>query len=321
MSLDLDYDETQQAVADAARQLCRTRCDDAAVKAAEGTLPRDAWKALAELGVLGVATPDGDGGALEAAAALEELGYAAFPGPLADSLLAVQVLDAETAAAVAAGDAIVSLGAGGLLPWAPLADVFIELGDGELWRARPRGPIEPVSTLGGEPWGRVALEREAPLPGAGRGLALADVALAATLVGGGRRLVEAAAEHARTRVQFGRAIGEFQAVAHPVAEAHVGVEVAATLARAAAFAFDVDDPEAPARAAAARLSARRAGLDAVHTAHQVFGAVGVTLEGPIYHVSRRVRQLASHPLGLRAARRSALSLFEPAEVVREEAGA
>jgi hypothetical protein len=63
-------------------------------------------------------------------------------------------------------------------------------------------------------------------------------------------------------------------------------------------------------AAAARLSARRAALDAAHTCHQLFGAVGITLEGPVFHISRRLRQLASQPPGESAARASLLAQLD-----------
>ena len=42
--------------------------------------------------------------------------------------------------------------------------------------------------------------------------------------------------------------------------------------------------------------------DAVHVGHQVFGAVGITLEGPAFPLSRRIRQLASSPPGADTAR-------------------
>ena len=70
-----------------------------------------------------------------------------------------------------------------------------------------------------------------------------------------------------------------------------------TLVRAAAWHFDEDSAEAGVRASAARLSARAASLEAAHVAHQTFGALGITLEGPVFHVSRFVRQLASRSLG------------------------
>ncbi len=85
------------------------------------------------------------------------------------------------------------------------------------------------------------------------------------------------------------------------------LDSAATLARIAAHAFDTGAPDLRARAAAARLSATRAALDAAHTAHQLFGAQGITVEGPVFQVSRRIRQLASQPPPADAARDALLA--------------
>jgi alkylation response protein AidB-like acyl-CoA dehydrogenase len=298
--LDLGFDDAQQAIHAAASQFCRDRCRDEVVKAASGKFPVELWKAMAQLGVLAIATPDGEGGACELVAAVEALGRAVFPGPLAGSICAGQLLPPREREAVVAGEAVVSLGSPPLLAWAPAAHLFVEIEGESAFLARPRGAVEPAPTLGGEPWGRVALERTLSLGDARRGLALQDIVLAAYLAAAGLRLVEDAAEHARTRKQFGRAIGEFQAVAHPLAEVWVALAGAATLARSAAFRFDrggqdTPDPETRAAAGAARLSAARAALAAAHVCHQVFGAIGITLEGPVFHVSRRIRQLASDP--------------------------
>jgi len=43
--------------------------------------------------------------------------------------------------------------------------------------------------------------------------------------------------------------------------------------------------------------------------HQAFGAIGITLEGPVFHISRRIRQLASLPPGAAPARAAVLSHF------------
>jgi alkylation response protein AidB-like acyl-CoA dehydrogenase len=314
VSLDLAFDDAQQAIHDAASQLCRDRCSDAAVKAASGGFPSELWKAMAELGVLALATPDGEGGASELVAAVEALGRAVFPGPLAASLCAAQLLPARERQTVTSGAEVVSLGTPPLLAWAPAAGLFVEIEGSCAFLARPRGAIEPVETLGGEPWGRALLERTAPLGDARRALALHDIVLAAYLAAAGTRLVEDAAEHARTRRQFGRAIGEFQAVAHPLADVWVQLGGAATLARAAAFRFDraggdLPAPDALAAAGAARLSAARASVHAAHVAHQVFGAIGITLEGPVFHVSRRIRQLASDPLREAPARAALLATY------------
>jgi alkylation response protein AidB-like acyl-CoA dehydrogenase len=296
--LDLAFDDAQQAIADAIGQFCAERCPDETVKALENRFPAELWSELAQLGVLALMTPDGEGGAAELVAAVEALGRAVFPGPLPATFFATQVLPDPQRRAVAAGEAVVSLGVPPLLPWAPVAQLFLEIDNGRVFRAEPRGGVEPVETLGGEPWGRVALQRVDEVDGVARAHTLYEIVLSAYLAGAALRLVEDTAEHARTRKQFGRAIGEFQAVAHPLADCWMRVVGAQTLARAAAFHFDAgSEEEARSHAAAARLSACRAGVDAAHTCHQLFGAIGITLEGPAFHVSRRIRQLASQPPG------------------------
>ncbi len=294
MSLDLAFDDGQQAIADSVAHFCADRCDDDTVKAAAGTLPRDLWCALAELGVLGVLTPEGGGGALEVLAVIEPLGRVVFPGPLAGTFLATWVLDDPERGELASGEKIVSAGTPPLLPWAPEADVFLEIEGERVFRARPSDPVQPVETLGAEPWGRVALERDAELRRGGSGLVLCRAVMAAQLAAMGERLVADASHHAAVRKQFGRPIGDFQAVAHPLADCSMRLSASATLARGAAFHFDAGNAaEALRFAAAAHVSACEAALDAANVCHQVFGAIGITLEGPAFHVSRRIRQLAS----------------------------
>jgi hypothetical protein len=250
------------------------------------------WAALAELGVLAVGA-DGESGARELVATCEALGAAAVSGPLVETVIALRLLPEEEREAVASGRAFASVGEPPLLPHAADASVFVWLAEGRAWRARARGAATPVQTLGGEPWGRVALERGAELPGAPAALAAGRLACAALLAAAGRRALELAAEHARTRKQFGRAIGEFQAVAHPLAAAWIRISAAEMLARAAAHDADEGAPDAPALAAAAWLSARKAALAAALRAHQTFGAVGITLEGPVFSLTRRIRTWAS----------------------------
>src|SRR5260370_332297 len=82
-----------------------------------------------------------------------------------------------------------------------------------------------------------------------RVLDLACVALAAEQAGGARRCLEMSAGYARTRVQFGRPIGTFQAVKHKCADMLVRVELAEATAREAARLADetsTDLPVAPA---------------------------------------------------------------------------
>jgi alkylation response protein AidB-like acyl-CoA dehydrogenase len=150
------------------------------------------------------------------------------------------------------------------------------------------------------------LERVRDLGDARAALSLYDAFLAAYLAAAGRRLIDDASEHARTRVQFGKAIGEFQAVALPLAECRIHLDAAQGLARAAAYQLDVGAASAREDASAARLSAAAAAVHAAHVGHQSFGALGITLEGPVFHITRRIRQLASQPPGPEPAREALL---------------
>ena len=295
MSLDLEPDDAQRAIHGELARFCADRASEAELKQHVGAFSADLWRDLAALGVLALATPEGDGGAGELCLACEALGAAVFPGPLCASVLAAQILPEPERREVIAGRAIVSLGAPPLMPFAPVANLFLAQDGDRIRRGTPRGEVAPEATLGGEPWGRVALELGDPIPASERAFALHDVAFAAYTAAAGAALVARAAEHARTRKQFGRAIGEFQAVSHPLTDCAIRCDAARLLARAAACAVDLDERDLAVRAAAARLSARAAALGAAHTAHQVFGAQGIALEGPVFHVSRRIRQLASQP--------------------------
>jgi len=305
--LDLGFDDAQQAIADAVASFCRDRCSEAVVRAAANEFSLALWRDLAALGVLATATPEGDGGAVEIVAAMESLGRAVFPGPLAESFFAMQLLPAAERARVAVGEAIVSVGSPPLMPWAPIAGVFVEVDGDAAWLGEPRGAIEAVATLGGEAWGRTTLVRRMALGAPARAHALGNLALAAYLAAAGRRLVDAAAEHARARRQFGRAIASFQAVAHPLADCVIALDAAATLARVAAWEWDAEAVSVSMRSAAARLSASRAAERAAHAAHQVFGALGVMRDGPAFFASRRILQLVALPPGPSPARATLLA--------------
>ena len=63
-------------------------------------------------------------------------------------------------------------------------------------------------------------------PGLSKTLDLAAVALAAEQVGGAQHVLDASVEYAKTRIQFGRPIGSFQAIKHKCADMLLEVESA-----------------------------------------------------------------------------------------------
>ncbi|ATY11678.1 acyl-CoA dehydrogenase [Amycolatopsis sp. AA4] len=292
MSVALTLTEEQRALAEVVRSFCRTHCPDEVWRS--GAFPAEFWRGLAELGVLSLAVPGEGGGAGDIAAAGAELGRAAAPGPWAATVFATHVLPSELSAQVADGSCVASAGAPPLLPWAPAAGVFVETDGDSVWLAEADS-VEPVEVLGGEQWGRVALTRVQPLERVEAATALSDIAAAAYLSGAGRRLLNLAVEHARVRVQFGRPIGTFQAVAHPLVNSGLSLTAAEKLTTMAALALDDGHPDGTALAAAARCSGGRAAVEAAEVAHQTFGAIGYSVEGPIGPLSQRIRHQASRP--------------------------
>lgn len=297
MTIDFEPDELRAAVADSLTALCVQHCPESVSRADPATFPAELWSALADFGLFALGTADGAGGVVEVAAAGEVLGKAAAPGPLGATLFAAHILPEDLRGPVIAGEAIVSVGEPPLMPLAPIATLFIENDGEQAWLLEKAGEVEPVSTLGGEPWGRAEMRRVQDLGSSVRAGAVQDIFTAAYLAGAARKLLRDAAEYVSQRRQFNKTLSQFQAVTQPLAEAAIRARGAATLTLVAAHGMDVDTPDAIASAASARLSAESAAMRAVYVCHQSYGAMGMTVDGPVFYVSRRLRQLANEQAG------------------------
>ncbi|NND66122.1 MAG: acyl-CoA dehydrogenase [Halioglobus sp.] len=298
--------EDQRAVAASVARFCAARDVETAARTTEADSPGELWRGLAAMGVFAPTSPGHEdaGGALEICAICETLGEHAFPGPVAATYLAMQVLPEPQRAEVMAGDTLVSLANAGdtLLPYGTIADVFLVAADDTLHSAQPTTAPVAIGTLGGATWGRAELAVGEAVGRHVRGFVIGDIARSAYLAGLAARLVRETSAHAATRKQFGKTLGEFQAVAHPLADCAIDNTAAQTLARAAATAFDSGPTdsalhEAQRLAAGALNTARRGALGAAYTCHQVYGGIGITLEGPAFHLTRRIRQVASEAPG------------------------
>ncbi|MEV5712852.1 acyl-CoA dehydrogenase family protein [Amycolatopsis mediterranei] len=120
-------------------------------------------------------------------------------------------------------------------------------------------------------------------------LDVASVCLAAEQAGGARRVLETSAEYARTRHQFGRPIGSFQAVKHKCADILVQVELAEATAREAARLHAAAPAGFRAAAAAAHACCSRAYVFAAMENIQVHGGIGFTWEHPAHLHFRRAK--------------------------------
>ncbi|MBA2945745.1 acyl-CoA dehydrogenase family protein [Streptomyces himalayensis] len=120
-------------------------------------------------------------------------------------------------------------------------------------------------------------------------LDIATVALAAEQAGGARRCLEMSAEYARTRHQFGRPIGSFQAVKHKCADMLVQVELAEASSREAARLAAEGSPDFPVAASVAHACCSRAYMFAAMENIQVHGGIGFTWEHPAHLYFRRAK--------------------------------
>jgi alkylation response protein AidB-like acyl-CoA dehydrogenase len=122
-----------------------------------------------------------------------------------------------------------------------------------------------------------------------RALDLGGVALAAEQVGGARRCVEQSSEYARSRYQFDRAIGSFQAIKHRCVDMLVEVESARAAAYYAAAAFDEDAAEASVAASLAQAVASETYFRVAAENIQVHGGVGFTWEHDAHLFFKRAK--------------------------------
>jgi hypothetical protein len=112
-------------------------------------------------------------------------------------------------------------------------------------------------------------------------------------VGIGSRAVEMAIAYISEREQFGKKIGTYQAVSHPVVDAYVAVELARSLAYWAAVCVATGDPQADVACAAAKAHATEAAVQACETSIQVHGGIGFTFEHPLHRYYKRALALES----------------------------
>lgn len=120
----------------------------------------------------------------------------------------------------------------------------------------------------------------------GNALQKAAVAKCAEMIGGARAVLDMALAYARERVQFGRPIGSFQAVQHHFADMWTDIHGSRYLYRKAALEIDGG---VPAARSAAMAKARTGETYRRVTAlgHQIFGAIGFTMEHELHRYHRR----------------------------------
>jgi len=121
----------------------------------------------------------------------------------------------------------------------------------------------------------------------------ACVALAAEMAGGTDALLTMTAAYATSRVQFGRPIGSFQAVKHPLVNVLIALEHGRSLVYAAAAALDADAPDAELLARMAKAQLNETYMFAAARGVQSHGGFGFTIDCDVHFYFKRA--CASRP--------------------------
>src|SRR5581483_594939 len=148
-----------------------------------------------------------------------------------------------------------------------------------------------------------------------RALDRTALALAAEQLGGARRCLDMAVAYAKDRVQFGRAIGSFQAIKHLCADLLVDVESAhSAVYFAAETAREAGPGTRSAVASLAKALCSEVFVSAASSNVQIHGGMGFTWEHPAHHYLRRAHSSAALLGDVAAHRERLMTCLEDAPV-------
>jgi acyl-CoA dehydrogenase len=272
------------------------------------------WRVLETSGLTRLTSEQGAGPA-ESAVVLGELARYAAAVPIAETDVlatwlagkAELVVPAEGPMTVAIADVEPRdgriVGTAVDVPWPDVGPVVLaaRAADATFVAVLDRGPAASTHNLAGEPRGDVSfdlpLDALVRLPrSAGDELARRGAwARCVQIVGAFDAAVHLTVAHTRERVQFGRSLDKFQAVQHSVAALLGEVErsrAATALAIAAADDHGFDSTQTDYAVTVAKVAAGRAVGPVTTIAHQLHGAIGVTLEHQLWLATMRARSWA-----------------------------
>jgi alkylation response protein AidB-like acyl-CoA dehydrogenase len=126
-------------------------------------------------------------------------------------------------------------------------------------------------------------------PALKRTLEWATAALCAEMVGGAQKVLEASTEYAKTRHQFGKPIGIYQAVSHKLADMLVLSESGRSATYYAAWAVEADAPDRSLAASMAKAYVSDAYRKVAGDGIQVHGGIGFTWEHDLHLYFKRAK--------------------------------
>ncbi|BBX10530.1 acyl-CoA dehydrogenase family protein [Mycolicibacterium aichiense] len=264
-----------------------------------------AWKNLQDAGLTRLTSdPESGGGPTESAVVLRALARHAVTVPLAETDVLAAWLAAKAGLAVPdRGPLTIAIGNTGArtvsgVPYAGAAGaVVVALRDGAALAVAITDPatVETGHNLGGEPRDTIAVPGDGlvTLDGAAEELARRGAWVRCIqALGALDAAVEFSVAHTREREQFGRPLSAFQAVQHTLASMAGEVErarAATELAVAAVAVHGFDSAQADYAVTVAKVVLGRVVPTVVTAAHQLHGAIGVTIEHRLWLATMRAR--------------------------------
>lgn len=304
------FTEDQQAITEAARDMLVESCTPADLRRLleKGDRPDESrWTTIRDMGLIGICTPEDNGGLglglIDLAGIAEAAGYVALPEPLVELAgIAVPLLagleDNRGWLDRALAGEIVALGhpANPFVADADVAGALLLGHDDELHLVECDA-VTLTREESFDPFRRLFRVDWTPSAGTRLGSGWGDTAdrgavlAAAQMLGLGQRCIDMAVSYARDRHQFGKPIGSYQAVKHLLATAQVKIEFARPVVHAAAAELPLGTKAARARVAHAKIVAAEAADLAARTAVQVHGAMGMTWEVDVHFFLKRTLAL------------------------------
>ena len=282
-----------------------------------------------ELGLSGVGLPEEHGGAglgmVEFAIVAEAAGAQIAALPLLGLATAARAIAAggteaqkeEWLPRLIAGEAIAACegvpaleaqgnrlsGEIGFVPHGAIADLFVFVAPGQAWLVRADAPgvsvTSHVTMDQTRPFATVTLNGAGAEPLANPAAAIDAVhsggwvCLAAEALGGAQEALDRTCAYARERVQFGRAIGSFQAYKHRLADMMIEIEQARSAVYWAACAVDEASDEVDIALHAAKSFCADTFFMVAGNMIQLHGGIGFTWEHDAHLYFKRARAILS----------------------------
>ncbi|MCL2428743.1 MAG: acyl-CoA/acyl-ACP dehydrogenase [Alphaproteobacteria bacterium] len=326
-----DQSESVRMIRDSAAGIAPRTGDLRRIRALRFTDPgfdRGVWRQMCEMGWPGLRLPEEKGGSglgmVEFCALCEELGAGLVPEPLIQVAMAANLLGSQERAPLLAGDHVVIpawqerastfdatattrfvdgkvTGSKMFVSMAAGADAFlVTTADGLalIGHDAPGVSLAIERTQDGGNFGLLRLEGAPaePVPGEmSEALEEAALATAAYMLGVMDRGFAITLDYLKTRQQFGRVIGSFQALQHRAADLKIQLALTRASVESAASVLDADVAPAARKAAVSRAKARAsdAGMIVTRQCIQLHGGIGYTDEYDVGLFLRKAMVLAN----------------------------